>query len=103
MRQYLALGGLALAGLAMLGGVAAWLDHNGYARAKIECAIAAGRQSAEIAGLRRQIEEGWRDAGDRIAEQRKDLDDAVATVDATPAGTTLCLPADSVRALDAIR
>ena len=103
MRQYLALAGLALAGLAMLGGVAAWLDGNGYARAKVECALEASRQAGEIAGLRRQIEEGWRDAGDRIAQQRKELDDAVAMVDATPAGDAVCLAAERVRALDAVR
>lgn len=103
MRQYLALGGLIPAGLTLLGGTAAWLVGTGYDRARAECAAEALKQSAEIAGLRRQIEEGWRAAGDRIAEQRKDLDDAVATVDATPAGSALCLAADSVRALDAIR
>lgn len=103
MRQYLALACLVLAGLGLLGGVAAWLDHNGYARAKVECAIEAGKQSTEIARLRRLMEETWRAAGDRIAQQRKDLDDAVATVDATPAGNVICLPADSVRALDAVR
>lgn len=103
MRNALAIAGLVLAALTLLGGVAAWLDHNGYARAKVECALEASRQAGEIAGLRRQIEEGWRDASDRIADQRKELDDAVATVDATPAGDTLCLPAERVRALDAVR
>lgn len=103
MRNALAIGGLVLAGLALLGGVAAWLVGAGYDRAKAECALAAARQSAEIAGLRRQIEDSWRDAGDRIALRKKELDDAVATVDATPAGDLVCLPAERVRALDAIR
>lgn len=103
MRNALAIGAAALAGLAMLGSVAAWLVATGFDRAKAECALAAAHQSAEIAGLRRQIEEGWRDAGDRIAIRKKELDDAIATVDATPAGDAVCLAADSVRALDAIR
>lgn len=100
MRPYLIVGVVAALALASL---AFWLEGVGYQRAKVECAIEAGKQSAEIAGLRRQIAEGWRAAGDTIAEQRKELDDAVATVDATPAGDLVCLPAERVRALDAVR
>lgn len=103
MRDLLTGAALALAVAGMLGALAAWLAGTGYDRAKAECALAAARQSAEIAGLRRQIEESWRDAGDRIAQKRRELEDAVATVDAAAGGAAECLPADSVRALDAIR
>lgn len=103
MRQYIALGFVVLAGLGLLGGVAAWLDGNGYARAKAECAIEAAQQEQAIAAARREIEQQWIRDADRISERRKELDDAVATVDATPAGDLVCLPADSVRALDAVR
>lgn len=103
MRDLLTGAGLALFVAGLLGGVAAWLVDVGHDRAMAECALAAARQNAEIAGLRRQIEEGWRDAGDRITRQEKELDDAVATVDAAAGGAAECLPADSVRALDAIR
>lgn len=103
MRDLAIIAGAALVVAALLGGVATWLVGSGYDRARAECALAAAQQNAEIAGLRRQIEEGWRDAGDRITTRRKELEDAVQTVDATPAGAARCLPADSVRALDAIR
>lgn len=103
MRQSLLLASLVAAALLGLGGVAAWLDHAGYSRAKAECALAAARQTAEIATLRRKIEESWRTAGDRINTKRKELDDAVAAVEASSGGGAVCLPADSVRALDAIR
>lgn len=103
MRNLAIIAGAAVMVAGLLGGVATWLVGAGYDRARAECALAAAAQNAEIAGLRRQIEEGWRDAGDRITNRRQELEDAVAAVDGTDGGTDVCLAGDSVRALDAIR
>lgn len=87
---------VAAAILAGLGSAALWLVDTGYRRGMADCQLEAVR-------IRTEIETRWLREADRIAELNKERDDAVAAIDAADAGPAVCLGADSVQQLKAIR
>lgn len=84
------------AGLALLVVAAAWLVDAGYRSGMADCEARANR-------LRTEIETRWLREADRIAQSNKERDDVVAAIDAADAGDTVCLRADSLQPLKAIR
>lgn len=93
IRHYLIAG---VAGVVALAGIAAWLVDTGYRRGLADCHTEALRTRAEI-------EAQWIRAADAAAMANQERSDAVAAIDAADAGDALCLPADSVQRLRAIR
>lgn len=93
MLRYLIAGG---AMLGLLGSAALWLVDAGYRRGMADCEARADR-------IRTEIETRWLREADAIAETNKERDDAVAAIDQADAGALVCLDADSVQRLRAIR
>lgn len=95
-------------GLGALGGVYAFVRHQGYeagySRAEAECeAEKAAQREANEAAIRKSEEDLFR-AADALALQNMELEDAIAEIDAAseadPDGGTLCLSAASVQRLN---
>lgn len=82
--------------LGLLGSAALWLVDTGYRRGMADCEARADR-------IRTEIETRWLREANRIATTNKERDDAVAAIDAADAGPAVCLGADSVQQLKAIR
>ena len=100
MRSELVIAGVVLLAL---GGAAVTLEGMGYRRGQADALAEAAEQQRQLETARREVElQLSRDVG-VLAARNKELEDAIATVEAEPGGGGAGLPAGVVRALDAIR
>lgn len=107
--------GLAVAGVAaIVGGLGAaylYVRHqgysNGFADARASCEVEAERQAEANRNAIREAEQRLYELADQLSLKDLELDDALADIDAAvaadPDGDLLCLDADSLQRLNAIR
>lgn len=107
--------GLAIAGtLAVVGGLGAtyvYVRHQGYsqgfAEARTVCAAEQAEQAEANRAAVRDAEQRLYELADQLSLKELELDDALADIDAAvaadPDGDLLCLDADSLQRLNAIR
>lgn len=89
--------------LLALGGAAVTIEDMGHRRGLAEARTAAEQQLQQLEMARQQVElKLSRDVG-RLVARNKELENAIAAVEAEPGGNNAGLPAGVVRALDAIR